>query len=196
MSPKIQMGDEGFREEVLNVILAELLEQRGLVSVPERMRRVRSRRKRRSPDITIVDFWGIRVIIEGRVTDGPSVERNLSNDAKRRIEEGLCPICIAVLYPNFLRYVEWVQLKETLANAKLRIRVFTEAEEGDWFEGTVDDLSEILRRTYQTLISEDVINRAVEKLDEAISVATEGFLEAKATPSRIRKILGIPEPTD
>jgi len=99
MSPPIRSASEGgFREEVFNVFLAILLSERGILSVPEKIRKISSR-TRRIPDVTITEFWGVRVIIEGRVFEAPSIEGSLILDARKRIEEGLSPVCIAVLYP-------------------------------------------------------------------------------------------------
>jgi hypothetical protein len=64
------------REEVLNVLLAELLEERGLWSVPESIRYLVRGAQRRLPDITLADLWGVRIIIEGRIfeNDNDSVQ--------------------------------------------------------------------------------------------------------------------------
>jgi hypothetical protein len=59
------------REEVLNVVLAEHLEHRGLVSIPETIRRsVNKSKDKQLPDITIFDLLGIRMVIEGRFNSG------------------------------------------------------------------------------------------------------------------------------
>jgi len=51
------------RQEVLNVLLAQLLQERGLVSAPEQIQRSQGR-GRRMPDV-LVDFQGLRLAIEG-----------------------------------------------------------------------------------------------------------------------------------
>lgn len=53
-------GGVQVREEVLNVLLAELLEQRGLWSVPESIRRGAGGEHHRLPDVTLADLWGVR----------------------------------------------------------------------------------------------------------------------------------------
>ncbi|MFQ5911404.1 MAG: hypothetical protein ACE5IJ_11900, partial [Thermoplasmata archaeon] len=183
-----------FREEVLNVTLAQLLGDRGIISVPEVIRK--SRRGRRLPDITIAEFWGIQIIIEGRIDEGVA-ERTLEQDARSRIEEGLSSICIAVLYPPELRSEDFESLGKVMATAQLRMKVLTEVGDGGWVEGgwvdgTVDTLAELLPRTYETLIREDVVTNAVEDLDDGIGEAALGILESKASPERIASILGIP----
>ncbi len=85
------------REKVLNVILADLLSERGMMSIPESIRRsVRS--GRRLPDVTVADLWGVRIVIEGRIGISTNVRNSLFRDASTRVEEGISPICLAVLY--------------------------------------------------------------------------------------------------
>ena len=45
-----------FREEVLNVALAELLEHRGMLSVPETIRKSIARKTRDLPDVLVETF--------------------------------------------------------------------------------------------------------------------------------------------
>jgi hypothetical protein len=55
------MAKVDFREEVLNVALAELLEQRGMLSVPETIRKSIARKTRDLPDILVGDLLGIYI---------------------------------------------------------------------------------------------------------------------------------------
>jgi hypothetical protein len=182
------------REEVLNVVLADLLEKRGLLSVPESIRRSVTSRSRRLPDVTIADLRGVRIVIEGRIGNAPGVRDSLLQDATTRVEEGISPICLAVLYPPELRRVDSLaRLRTALARAPLMARVISEGHEGDWAETTVDGLTEILRRSYELLVSEDVVVAAVEDLRAAIDVASEAIASAEAAPARLRTLLGIPE---
>src|SRR5207244_1533819 len=77
------------REEVLNVILADLLSKRGLLSIPESIRKSVTGKK--LPDVTIADLWGVRILLEGRVGETDAVRDGLFKDAKKRVDEGLCP---------------------------------------------------------------------------------------------------------
>jgi hypothetical protein len=182
-----------FREEVLNVQLAELLAERGVLSIPETIQR--SMRGRRMPDITVGDFWGVRTVIEGRTSDTPNVEDSLHRDSMKRIEEGFAAICVAVVYPDQLRKVEFGKLKQEMAKARLRINVFTEAEEGEWTEGDVDSLSAVLRRAYEGMVRENVLEETEKELRAAIEEASGDLLESKAAPLVLRQIMGIPEET-
>lgn len=99
------------REEVLNILLAELLEKRGLLSVPETIRSVvkAGKKQKRLPDVTVFDLLGLRIIIEQRIGKSAATKTSLTNDAKKRVEEGLSPICLAVIYPPSLAKLESLQ---------------------------------------------------------------------------------------
>jgi hypothetical protein len=181
-----------FREEVLNVVLAELLTERGVLSVPENIRRS-VQGGQRLPDITVADMHGVRVVVEGRSGSGTGVKRTLLEDAQRRVEEGISPVCLAVVYPPDLRDAESVaKLKRALSKAHLIVRVVSESDDGDWADATADGIADILRRAYELLVSEDVVIRAVEDLSGAIGVASATIASAPAAPARLRKLLGIP----
>jgi hypothetical protein len=132
------------REEVLNIVLAELLSERGLLSVPETVRR--SRGGRRLPDVLVADLHGVRVVIEGRVGESGPVRASLTRDATARVEEGIAPICLAVAYPSDLRRVtSTAQLRRTLTRAPLQVRVFSENGAGEWAQTNVDGVARPLR---------------------------------------------------
>jgi hypothetical protein len=184
------------REEVLNVYLADILSDRGLLSIPETIRRSVTGRQRRLPDVTVADLRGVRIVIEGRINSGPQARESLFNDAFRRVEEGISPICLAVLYPPTLRRIDAPsKLRRSLERATLLVRVISEGSTGDWAETTVDGLTDTLRRSYELLISEDVVVSAVEDLGNAIDAASEQIASSSATPARLRSLLGIPEET-
>lgn len=185
------------REEVLNVLMAELLSERGLLSVPEIIRRSIRSSSRRLPDVTIGDIRGVRVVIEGRVDASSGVRESLIEDAARRVEEGIAPICLAILYPSSVRSAASLsELRKNLANAQLTVNVVWEGGRGDWASGSLDDLTDILRRSYELLTGEDMVAVAASELNEAIEVASESIAAAAGTPGKLRALLGIPEETD
>ena len=120
---------EAFRE-VLNVVLAKLLNQRGSLTIPERIRRIATGQSinRRMPDVTIANYQAVCVIIEGRSDESASGEVSLTKDARRRMVEGIAAICIAVRYPSSIRHATSLEeLENLLSNAILKVRVFNEA---------------------------------------------------------------------
>jgi hypothetical protein len=190
--PKVE-----FREEVVNVALAELLEQRGMLSVPETIRKSIARKTRDLPDIIVADLLGIRMVIEGRFNSGRPARDSLLKDAKERVEQGISPVCLAVLYPPELRSAESLpQLRRNLEKAILGIRVISENSDGEWAEGTVNDVAEALRRSYELLVSEDVVVASVGEIAGAIETASGLFARTTALNDRFRKALGIPEQTN
>jgi hypothetical protein len=185
---------EGFREEVLNIKLAELLSRSGMLSVPESI--IAHEKGRRLPDITIGDYWGVRVVLEGRIEESSGTRATLERDCVKRLEEGIASIVIGILYPPELRNVGWAELEKRLQNARLRIKVFIEAGSGDWVESNTDGLSAILRRAYQSLVDEDVVNIAVEELRNGIETAAQDFAQFPGIARRLRGILVMPHGTE
>jgi hypothetical protein len=185
------------REEVLNVVLADLLDARGLLSIPESIRTSASGKGRKLPDVTIADLWGVRIVIEGRIGKNATVRDSLLRDAKKRVEQGISPICLAVLYPPGLRNVESLTLlRKELARTTLLVRAVTEGSEGEWGEATVDGLADTLRRSYELLVSEDVVVGAVEEIENSLDITSEIIAASPAAAPRLRMILGIPAETE
>jgi len=190
------MPNVDFREEVVNVALAELLEQRGMLSVPETIRKSIARKTRDLPDIIVADLLGIRMVIEGRFNVGRVSQVSLLKDAKERVELGISPVCLAVLYPPELRTADSLaRLRKNLQKSKLEIRVISESNEGEWTTGTVDDVAEALRRSYELLVSEDVVVSSVAEIASSIETASNLFGRTATLADRFRKALGIPEET-
>ncbi len=185
------------REEVLNVVLAEHLQDRGLLSLPETIIKAIAKKAKRLPDVTIADLFGVRIVIEGRLDKDDPTRESLLQLARQRVEEGISPICLAVLYPSDLRSTTSLSaLKNALGNAPLIARVVSEGSDGEWARTDVDGIAAILRNSYELLVSEDVVVAAVEDLSSALEAASEIIVSAPAAPSRLRERLGIPEEQD
>lgn len=185
--------DRGSREEVLNVRLSDLLRKRGVLASPERIRSKRTSAglQRRLPDVTVSHLLGIRVVIEGRAASTPGGEVTLTEDAKRRIEEGLASIAIAIVYPREVKEAADEDIENALVAAKLRIRILTEEQDGEWFVGDTVTLEEALRRTYDSLTKESVVDEAVARLGAVVENAAQVFRDDPNSPDRFRKIIGI-----
>ena len=178
------------REEVLNVKLAELLSRSGILSIPESI--LSETGQRRMPDITVGDYWGVRVVLEGRTADQRAVFEQLERDCVRRVEEGIAAIAIGVAYPPELRHSEWSKLEQTLQEVTFRIKVFSEAGEEGWVDSDFEGLSAILRRAYESLVNEDVVSTSVEELRQSIEVASRELSGSPGTAGRLRNLLIIP----
>jgi hypothetical protein len=177
-----------FREEVLNVKLAELLSQDGIISVPETI--IKQGKSRRLPDVIVGDYLGTRIVIEGR-TDGSTIKESLDEDCERRLEEGIAALIMGVVYPTQLRNSEFAKLDENMRNAEMQLKVYTEAGHIGWLVSDFSGLSSTLRTAYEALVREDVVNEAVMELSDSIEDASSR-LSSPGTEERLRELLVVP----
>lgn len=180
------------REEVLNVLLSQLLEDRKIISVPEEIT-VSAKGKRSMPDVT-VDLFGVRMVIEGRFDKNAGTRSSLEKDARQRVEDGISPVCLAVLYPASLSQAATNSVaKKALASNTLEVYAVSESGVNDWSATNVDGITDLLRRVYELLVSEDVVTSSVVEIENAIEVSSSKLIRHRATPSRLRVTLNIPE---
>ena len=204
------------RQEVLNVLLAQLLQER----VPERAMVVAPERilkdpfaARRMPDVLVayLDYQGLRLVIEGEIASrGAKVKAGRS--ALRRVEEGIAHIGMALIYPAQLRNLgrNVVELKKTLSETILEFGVVTESEVTQaqlafpdqpekqtefvrFARGNLNALLDELRRAYEQLAKDDVLERAAKALDNAIGTFLHTCNFQPATVARFAEILEIRE---
>jgi hypothetical protein len=157
---------ESRRQEVLNVYLAQLLQERGVVASPESILKLGPKKTRAMPDV-LVFYQGLRTAIEGEVESSNARDKALAS-AARRVEQGIAQIGVAVVYPEDLRQIDDAKLKMALTRAELKIAVTTEAETTGFVSGTIDYLERALRSAFEQLIKEDVVAEAVALLDAAV----------------------------
>lgn len=188
----MRLVPQPFREEVLNVELARLLSQRGIVSAPETIAHS-DLRERRLPDV-VVAFRGLRVTIEGKTDDVANARTVVSGQAARRVAEGLAQIAIAVIYPSQLRMVEFADLPATMSAARLFLQVHTEAGSGPWIPADgIDVLAGVLLRTHEQLVNEDVVARAVEIIEQGID---QFVREVRAMPAGMERLANLLKVTE
>ena len=187
------MSSTGYREEVLNVLLAQLLDEQGIISAPEQSLKLATQ-ARRVPDVLVL-FRGLRTAIEGKVDDHPTAADDVIKDAQGRVEQGIAHIGIAVLYPAALRQIPFPSLKNELSKAKLCMAICSEAGEQGWTDGDINYLGAMLRRTFDQLIEEDVVTQAVAALDAGVEVFAQAISASPAAIERSAELLGIGEPS-
>lgn len=177
-----------FREETHNVLLAQILTEHGVVSSPEQ---IHNRLSRELPDV-VVEFRGLRTVLEGKVNDSSSARQNVLSDAIKRVESGLALISVAVLYPKELRTAEGIdELKQAISEATLQFSVCTEDGAGDFLSGTVERLAEMLRRSFQDLLAQDAVSDAVRSINLAVDTFAGAMATVPAAVDRFADILGI-----
>ena len=183
------MGN-AYRQEVFNVLLAQLLQERGVITAPESIIKLGFKKLRRMPDV-IVNFHGLRTAIEGEISNQPDAEKKALDSARRRVEEGIAHIGIAIVYPGRLSKVAFVHLKSELANGELYIAILTESGETGFVTGNVDYLESALRHTFEQLVQEDVVAAAVAELDVGIGQFADAIVENEGAVGRMADILGV-----
>lgn len=82
------------REENLNVILAELLTERGLKALGEVI--LRKRGGRPEPDV-LIELNGVRIVIEGKKLGMWSI---LVEQCEERLDNNVCDLCVMVEYAD------------------------------------------------------------------------------------------------
>jgi len=173
------------REEVLNVELGKVLAEQGVVALAEQLL------PEGWPDVLVV-FNGLRLSLEGKVDDQPQASRRVWNDARKRVEQGIAHLSLAVLYPSELRHVPPLRLSNALKSAQLRFSVCTpSAEQPDWQKGDLQILIATLHRAYQRLVSEAEVAKAVQILREGVKELSQGLSLAGVSAKRVAQPLGI-----
>ncbi|MBI2918401.1 MAG: hypothetical protein HYY01_10460 [Chloroflexi bacterium] len=177
---------------MFNVTLAVLLHEQGVVSVPESYLREPLTTHRGMPDV-MVDFQGLRTMIEGKVDDQPAAEQAALQAARERVESGIAYIGVALVYPASLRQVPFPGLKNALCHTTMRIAVFSEVGESGWSQGDLGHLIDLLRRTYQQLLEEDVVTKAVDVLKVGVNEFGRAIVHDSAFLQKAKEILNIRE---
>lgn len=215
--PKDQML-VNITEPTLNVILADLLRRRGLQALGEVVVHRKAKGIGKKPDV-LLTVNGVKVIIEGKFT-ASGVESVLEKQCIDRIEDGLCEICIGVIYPE-MQFSSLTQtMKEveaTLLRSNLQALVTyvgpTEFEQlgldfvesklppgikkiGWWYEVGINELASLVRSSYTSVVSEDILGKAVESFASALQNAAQKLV-ASTSPDvladKISRIMEIPE---
>jgi hypothetical protein len=175
------------REEVLNVTLAGCIAARGMPAAPETITA-----RHEMPDV-IATFRGLRCAIEGKTGDVPNARGLVSADAQRRVEQGVAHLAIAVVYPRELRTTPFAELTAAMNAASMEFMVYTENGPGEWRSGGVDALLEELRRAQETVVRDDAVTRAVQKLSLGMAAVSTALTSSSAVCDRLIDVLGIGE---
>ena len=180
----------GRRQEVYNVLLAELLQERGVISAPESIINLGGKFQRRMPDV-IVDYNGLRTAIEGEKENQPQCFDKALRSARHRVEEGIAHIGVAVIYPSKLDKIEFATLKSELGQCELKISIVNEFDETDFTKGDIGYLENLLRNTFDQIVKEDVVASAVAEIDAGIEKFKSILLNKIGDIGRLSESLGI-----
>lgn len=187
------MINSGYREEVFNVLLALLLHERGVITAPEQSFKQALEERRHVPDVLVV-YRGLRTVIEGKVADKSGAGEKVLAQARDRVSSGVAHIGIALLYPAAIRKTpSFPELQDVLISCTFKVAVCSETGETGWTEGDIDYLADVLRGTFDQLIREDVVTKAVDALNAGIDQFSRTVFTSSVTIQRAAEILGIRE---
>jgi hypothetical protein len=160
----------------------------------------------------------VKVIIEGKFA-APRIEAVLEKQCIDRIEDGLCEICIGVIYSKMqpttltvtMKEVESMLLKskfhalvsyvappefEQLSFAYAQSPMPPGLKKMGWHEVDINQLADLVRASYTSVVSEDILGKAVESFASALQKAAEKLV-ASSSPevlaTKISSIMEIPE---
>jgi hypothetical protein len=175
-----------FREEVLNVRLAEVLRKLGVVANPETIERHGKDR----PDVALSSFRGMRVVIEGKWGDVQQAQNQVESDAKGRLDTGVAQLAIAVVYPKSLRDCDDANLAKTLGSVAFDFTVFSEAGQSPWRQGSAREILAELRRVHEGVCKQDAVEKAAIQLSNSLDGVAELLKHEPATCDRLSTLLG------
>lgn len=187
-------------EPTLNVLLASLLERKGL---KQAVGEVVSDSGAFRPDVWM-RVGGVRVILEGKFSTS-GVEAALEKQCRERLERGYCPIAVGVVYPalppRLMPTYSTHEVEEHLLNARYKLKVFYLTGEGigevGWEEGiSFTSLIDLLRNVHAQVVQEDWVHQAVSIIEQGLDIFASGLEEVGEEPSaladRVREGLALP----
>ena len=185
-------------EETLNVVLAQLLLRRSLRTLGEARIPGLGLRK---PDVFIL-VNGVKVILEGKYRRA-GARGELDEKCRERIDEGLCEICISIEYPfTFDSFLSPTMddVERLLTGVGVYANIAWIAAEGvkrsGWMKAGIDDLANLIRGSYTSIVSEDILGQAVKSLSTSLAAATEKVMripDVHVLAERVRSAIGLHE---
>jgi hypothetical protein len=190
------------REEALNVLLAELLAEKGLKALGEVIL------KRNLPDVLIY-INGIRIIIEAKKLGN---REQLRKDCEDRLDKGMCDICVMVEYAalnvtsisptvtdlkkalltgkfnvGFMTYIDRIGLEKWISNFKPKIK--------SEFYQSIDfqEFVTYLMSAYEYTVQEDIVTPVVEKLRVMVDDFSRVVLSSGVDINRLKDVLELKE---
>lgn len=186
------------REENLNVVLAELLTERGLKALGEVV--LRRRGGRPEPDV-LIELNGVRIVIEGKK---PGMWDALVEQCKDRLDNNVCDLCVMVEYADIkLRKLvpDQLDVKDALLRGRFNVGFISYVDRAGldrwtgvapkpekYMDVSFDELLTYLMSAYSRVVREDIIGPVIKRMGEvldefAIKVSTTINVE------RLREVL-------
>ena len=146
------------------------------------------------PDLLITDPGGAPVVIEAEYEPARTVEKEARARLDLRVAGETRPIesAIAVRYPAGLK--DEYELEAPLRKSRLTFAVFhadgTRFPETGWLEGSVEELSDLVR---VASVPRRAFDRAAELMEQGIEQSSWAFKEVPGVVPGIARLLGMPD---
>jgi len=190
------------REENLNVILAELLAEKGLKALGEVI--LRKKGARPEPDV-LVELNGVRIVIEGKK---PGMWNTLVADCQDRLDNNVCDLCVMVEYFDLKMkklLPDQTDIKEALLKGRFNVGFLSYIDRAglDKWTGVAskpeqykdvgfDDLLTYLMSAYSRVVSVDIIDPVIKRMNEVL----EDFAVKLSTTINIERLKSVLELED
>ena len=157
---------------------------------------------RKMPDILIGVYEGIQINPEGKY-DTRQGRKEVEEQCKNRINDGVANMSIAVCYPPELANVKFQDLPKELEATEFAIKIFSVSGKNspgnlDWSndmsdEGfqscSVNDLARVIKEAYNELISDKTIDDNVKLIDSTVESCVEKLSNQTGATSRLNRIV-------
>jgi len=190
------------REENLNVTLAELLAEKGLKVLGEVI--LRKRGARPEPEV-LVELNGVRITIEGKK---PGMWDTLVADCQDRLDNNVCDLCVMVEYADYKvkkLLPNQADIKESLLRNRFNIGFLSYVDRAGLDKWTgipskpeqykdvgFDDLLSYLMSAYSRVVSVDIIDPVIKKMNEVLADFAVK-LSTAVNVERLRDVLELKE---
>jgi len=206
----------GITEPTLNVALADLLRQRELMALGEAIIHRTIKGVGKKPDV-LITINGIKVILEGKF-EASGIETTLEKQCIERIDNGLCEICVGVIYTKAIYATlapTMKEVEEKLKDSKFKALVVYLApsdvqmkfddlqsplpigvSKTGWHIVDLEELCELVRASYTAVVSEDMLGKAVNSFAAALQQGADKLVVAgnpAVLAEQISEIMEIPE---
>lgn len=190
------------REENLNVMLAELLSERGLKALGEVI--LRKRGGRPEPDV-LIELNGVRIVIEGKKL---GMWDALVVQCQERLDNNVCDLCVMVEYADIKvkkLLPDQSDIKDSLLKGRFNIgflsyidragldRWMAVAPKPEQYKDVgFDDLLTYLMSAYSRVVREDIIAPVIKRMNEVLGEFA-GKLSTTIDLERLKKVLELEE---
>ncbi len=186
------------REESFNVMLSELLAEKGLKALGEVI--LRRKGKRHEPDV-LIELNGVRIVIEGKKVGAWNI---LLKNCENRLDNNVCDLCMMVEYvdlPSGKLIPSQTDVKESLLTGRFNIGFISFIDRAGLDKWTnrrsVPDVYEevgfeeiltYLMAAYSRVVTEDIIKPVVQKMEGTLDEFAHALLST-TNVDRLNEVL-------